>query len=260
MCSKSRKHSKSRKRSKSRAHSKSRARSKSKGGAWKPGLWPSCQKQSPSKGHQEKENKPCKESSKTCGSPLLPSYSYEQLRARNNRSTEHLAPTNHEQSKHDKLKEEVVKWPHEYIRGHTMLIAHTLAPNHEAIKCLVAFGENALKYATEILATIKWGTQHWQLQEPFPVLPVPKWLYSPQMMQTMTPLRGELPLPPSGTHIRDIHIRSPTLWQWMAVLFHFWKDHMTEVLFGGCVCQASDLSNTLIHDINPWLSHKARFG
>ena len=165
-------HSKSTKRLKSRVHSKSRARSKSKGGAWKPGVWMSHREQSPSKGHHEEENKPCKEPIKTRSSPLLPNYSYEQLRARNNRSTEHPAPTNCKQSKHDKLKEEVVKQPHEYIHGCTVPIAHTLAPNHKAVKCLVAFGKNTLKYATEILATIKWGTQHWQLQKPFPV-PLP---------------------------------------------------------------------------------------
>ena len=45
----------------------------------------------------------------------------------------------------------------------------------------------------------------------------------------------------------------------MAVLLQFWQDHMTKDLFGGHVCQASDLANMLIWDINPWLPHKAWF-
>ena len=108
-----------------------------------------------------------------------------------------------------------------------MLIAHTLTPDHEAVKCLLAFGENALKYAAEVLATIEWGTQHWKLQESFPVPLVPKWLRMPEMIQTMMPLSGELPLIPSDTHLEDIHICSPALWAWMAVLMQYWQDHMT---------------------------------
>ena len=80
------------------------------------------------------------------------------------------------------------------------------------------------------------------------------------MIQTTMPLRGELPLIPLGTHLEDIHICSPALWAWMAVLLQYWQDHMTRHLFGGCFCQASDLASTLIHDINPWLPHRARFG
>ena len=38
--------------------------------------------------------------------------------------------------------------------------AITLAPDHEAVKCLSAFGDQAQKFAAEILATIEWGTQH----------------------------------------------------------------------------------------------------
>ena len=101
-------------------------------------------------------------------------------------------PSNKEQTKHAQLKEEVVKWPHKYIQGCTIHISCTLASNHKAVKCLVAFGENALKYTTEILATIEWGTQHWKLQEPFPIPPVPKWPCTPEMMQTTMLLRGEL--------------------------------------------------------------------
>ena len=102
--------------------------------------------------------------------------------------------------------------------------------------------------------------QHWKLQEPFPVLPVSKWLCMPQMTQTTMPLRGELPLTPVGAHLRDIHVRSSTLLAWMAVLLQFWQDHITQDLFRGCLRQASNLANTLIHDINPWLPHSARFG
>ena len=137
---------------------------------------------------------------------------------------------------------------------------HTLAPDHEAVKCLVAFGENALKYAAEVLAMIEWGTQHWKLQESFPVLPVPRWLRTPELIQTMMPLRGELPLIPSGAHLEDIRIHSPGLWAWMAVLLQYWQDHMTRHLFGGRFQQASELASTLICDINPWLPHRACFG
>ena len=91
-------------------------------------------------------------------------------------------------------------------------------PDHEAVKCLVAFGENALKYAVEVLATIEWGTQHWKLQESFPVPYVLRWLRTPELMQTTMPLRGELPLIPSSTHLEDIRIRSPATWAWIAVL------------------------------------------
>ena len=141
-----------------------------------------------------------------------------------------------------------------------MLIARTLAPNHGAVKCLLAFDENAQKYAAKLLAMVKWGTQHWKLQEPFPVPPVPRWLCMPEMIQTTMSLRGELPLIPSGTHLEDIHVCSPALWAWMAILLQYWQDCMTRHLFGGCFCQASDLASTLICDINPWLPHRARFG
>ena len=46
----------------------------------------------------------------------------------------------------------------------------------------------------------------------------------------------------------------------MAVLLQFWQDHITQDLFGGHLCQASDLANTLIHDISHWLMHSAHFG
>ena len=107
---------------------------------------------------------------------------------------------------------------------------------------------------------IEWGTQHWKLQEPFPVPLVPRWLRLPEMIQTTMPMRGELPLIPLGTHLEDIRVRSPAVWAWIAVLVQYWQDHMTRHLFGGCFRQASDLASTLIRDINPWLPHRARFG
>ena len=169
-------------------------------------------------------------------------------------------PSREELSKFLKLKEEVTKQPQGYIQGRAKHIACTLTPNHEAVKCLMAFGENALKYAAEVLATIEWGTQHWKLQESFPVPPVPRWLRMPELIQTTMPLRGELLLIPPGTHLEDIRIHSPALWVWMAVLLQYWQDHMTGHLYGGCFQQASELAGTLIHDINPWLPHRVRFG
>ena len=153
-----------------------------------------------------------------------------------------------------------MKRPQGYIQRCDKHIIRSLTPDHEAVKCLVAFSENAMKYAAEILATIKWGTQHWKLQESFPVPPVPRWLRMPELMQTTMPLRGELPLIPSGAHLEDIRIRSPALWVWIAVLLQYWQDHMSRQLYGGHFRPASDLANTLISDINPWLPHRVRFG
>ena len=111
-----------------------------------------------------------------------------------------------------------------YIQRHAKHITCSLTPDHKAVKCLMAFGENALKYTAEILATVESGTQHWKLQETFPVLPVPRWLKTPELIQTMMPLRGELLLIPPGAHIKDIHVRSPSLWVWIAILLQYWHD------------------------------------
>ena len=159
-----------------------------------------------------------------------------------------------------KLKEEVTKRPQGYVQRRAKHITRSLTPDHEVVKCLVAFGENALKYAAEVLATIEWGTQHWKLQESFPVPHVPRWLQTPELIQTTMPLRGELLLIPSGAHLKDICIHSPAMWAWIAVLLQYWQDHMSRQLYGGCFRQASDLANTLIHDINPWLPHSVHFG
>ena len=153
-----------------------------------------------------------------------------------------------------------MKQPQGYIQRHAKHIPHSLTPDHEAVKCLVTFGENTLKYAAEVLATIEWGTQHWKLQESFPVPYMPRWLRTPELMQTTMPLRGELLLIPSSTHLEDIRIHSPATWAWIAILLQYWQDHMSRHFYGGCFRHASDLANTLIWDINLWLPHSMRFG
>ena len=174
------------------------------------------------------------------------------------RSAEQSAPRS-ELSNFLKLKEEVVKHTQNYIWRHAHAIHCTLAPDHEAVKCLSAFGDQAQKFAAEILAIVEWDTQHWKLQESFPVPVVPKWLHTLEFVQTMTPVWGELPLVSPGTHYEDIRVRCPVMWAWMAVLLQFWQDHMTRHLFGGRFCQASDLANTLIRDINVWMPHSTQF-
>ena len=114
-------------------------------------------------------------------------------------------------SKFRKLKDEVVKNTQSYIRRHATIIFRTLSPDHEAVKCLLAFGDQAQKFAPEVLAIIEWGTQHWKLQETFPVPMIPRWLRMPEFTQTTTPLRGELPLMPMGGHIEDIHVHCPEM-------------------------------------------------
>ena len=154
----------------------------------------------------------------------------------------------------------MVKHTQSYIRRHALAIGCTLAPGHEAVKCLSAFGDQAQKFAAEILATIEWGTQHWKLQESFPVPLVPKWLRMLEYIQMMMPMRGELPLVPLGVHYEDIHVCCPAVWAWMAMLLQFWQDHMTHHLYGGRFHQVSDLANTLIWDINVWMPHSTWFG
>ena len=138
-------------------------------------------------------------------------------------------------------------------------IAYTLTHHDESVKCLLAFGTSALWYATEILATIEWGMQHWKMEEPFPVPPIPKWLSMPGLTQTTMPLRGELPLPSPVIHLRDIHFWGPTLWAWIAVLLQYWQDHISVPLYSGRVRKASELTKVLIRNINPWLPHRSRF-
>ena len=175
------------------------------------------------------------------------------------RDTGHSAFSN-DLSKFRKLKDEVIKNAQSYIRRRATVIFHTLSPNHEAVKCLSAFGNQAQKFAAEVLAIIEWGTQHWKLQETFPVPVIPRWLQTPEFTQTTTPLRGELPLMPMGGHFEDIRMRCLVMWSWMAVLLQYWQDHMTPYLYGGRFRRISDLAATVIRDINPWLPHQARFG
>ena len=188
-----------------------------------------------------------------------PSQSPSNTKKQDGQSAKQSAPRS-KMSNFLKLKEEVVKHAKGYIQRLALAIGRTLAPDHEAVKCLSAFGDQAQKFAAEILATIEWVTQHWKLQESFPVPLVPKWLCTLEYVQTTMPMQGELPLVPPGAHYEDIRVRSPAVWAWMAVLLQFWQDHMTRHLYGGCFHQASDLANTLIRDINVWMPHSTQFG
>ena len=171
--SKSWKRSKSRKRSKSHWWSKSRKRSKSCGcneakthsryEMRKPGVWLSQ--------HRREE----------------PSWSPSNTTKQGGWSAEQSVPHS-KMSNFLKLKEEVVKHAQSYIRRHTLAIGHTLAPDHEAVKCLSAFGDQAQKFAAKILATIEWGTQHWKFQKSFPVPLVSKWLHTLEYVQTTMPM------------------------------------------------------------------------
>ena len=189
----------------------------------------------------------------------MPSQSPSRTAQKDMRDAGHSAFSN-DLSKFRKLKDKVIKNAQSYIRRHATIIFCTLSPDHEAVKCLSAFGDQAQKFAAEVLAIIEWGTQHWKLQEAFPVPVIPRWLQTPEFTQTTIPLRGELPLMPTGSHIEDIHVRCPVMWSWMAVLLQYWQDHMTPYLYGGRFRRISDLVATVIRDINPWLLHQARFG
>ena len=196
----------------------------------RPGVWSSC---------HDRE-----------GSDRSPSSTAEQSR----RGAEQPVPRK-DLSNFLKLKEEVVKYPQNYIRRQAPAIFRSLGPDHEAVKCLSAFGDQAQKFAVKILTIIEWGTQHWKLQESFPVPMVPKWLRMLEYAQSTMPVRGELPLVPPGTHYEDICMCCPVVWSWMAVLLQFWQDHMTTHLFGSRFHQVSYLANTLIRDINMWMPH-----
>ena len=216
-CSKSWKRSKSRWQSKSRRRSKNR-RSKShrhegdterdRHEPRRPGVWSS----------QREWEMPGQSPSKTTRKDM--------------RDAEHSAFSN-DLLKFRKLKDEVVKNAQSYIRRHATIIFRTLSPDHEAVKCWSAFGDQAQKFAAEVLAIIEWGTKHWKLQETFLVPVIPRWLRTPEFTQTTTPLRGELPLMPTGSHIENNLVRCPAMWSWMAVLLQYWQDHMTPCLYGG---------------------------
>ena len=158
--SKSRKR-RSRKRSKS--HGRDQAETCSRYEMQKPGVWSS----------QRRREEPSRSSSNTM--------------KQGGQSTEQSVPHS-EMSNFLKLKEEVVKHAESYIRRHALAIGRTLAPDHEAAKCLSAFGDEAQKFAAKILATIEWGTQHWKLQESLLVPLVPKWLRTLEYVQTTMPM------------------------------------------------------------------------
>ena len=161
--SKSQKHSKSRRRSKS--HKRDEGSGCDKHEPCRPGVWPS-----------QREGE-------------VPNRSLRSTAQKDVRGAGHSAPLN-DLSKFLKLKDEVVKNAQSYIRRHATIIFRHLSPDHEAVKCLSAFGDQAQKFAAEVLATIEWGTQHWKLQETFPVPVIPRWLQTPEFTQTTTPLRG----------------------------------------------------------------------
>ena len=120
----------------------------------KPGVWPS---------NRERE---------------VPDRSPRSAVQRNARGAEHSVPPVNG-FKFRKLKEEVVQNPQSYIGRRMTVIQHTLGPDHAAVKSLSAFGDQSQKFAAEILTIIEWGTQHWKLQEPFPIPMVPWWLRMP---------------------------------------------------------------------------------
>ena len=217
--SKSRKRSKSRRRSKSRKHDGSRERDKHE--PRRPGVWPS---------QHERE---------------VSDRSPRSTAQKDARGAGHSALSN-DLSKFLKLKDEVMKNTQSYIRRHATIIFRTLSPDHEAVKCPLVFSNQAQKFAAEVLATIEWSTQHWKLQEAFPVPVIPRWLRTPEFTQTTTPLRGELPLMPMGGHFEDICVCCLVMWSWMTVLLQYWQDHMTPHLYGGRFRRISDLVATVI--------------
>ena len=184
----------------------------------------------------------------------VPDWSPSSTTQQDKRGAEQSAP-HQDMSNFLKLKEEVVKHPQNYIRRQAPAIYHALGPDHEAVKSLSAFRDQAQKFAAEILAIIEWGTQYWKLQESFPVPVAPKWLRTLEYVQTTMPVCGELPLVPPEAQYEDICVRCPAVWAWMAVLLQFWQDHMTTHLFGSLFHQVSDLANTLLRDINMWMPH-----
>ena len=82
-------------------------------------------------------------------------------------------------SKFRKLKDKVMNNAQSYIRRCATVISQTLSPDHEAVKCLSAFGNQAQKFAAEVLAIVQWGTQHWKLHATFPVPVIPRSLQTP---------------------------------------------------------------------------------
>ena len=209
--SKSRKRSKSHRRSKSRKRSKSRrSKSRKREGVreqdrhkpHRPGVWSS---------QRERE---------------MPNQSPSRTAQKDMRDAGHSV-FSYDLFKFRKLKDEVVKNAQSYIRRRATVIFRTLSPDHEAVKCLSAFGNQAQKFAAEVPTIIEWGTQHWKLQETFPVPMIPRWLRMPKFTQTMTPLRGELPWLPHQAHFGWGYVAmNATLW--IDLWDHFAMEHQEE--------------------------------
>ena len=70
------------------------------------------------------------------------------------REAEHSAPQQ-QVSNFLKLKEEVVKYPHLYVQRRAPAIGRTLGADHEVVKSLSSFGDQAWKFAAEILAIVE---------------------------------------------------------------------------------------------------------
>ena len=84
----------------------------------------------------------------------MPDQSQRSTTQKDARGAGHSAPSN-DLSKFLKLKDEVVKNAQSYIRRHATVIFCTLSPDHEAVKCLSAFGDQAQKFAAEVLTIIE---------------------------------------------------------------------------------------------------------
>ena len=136
--------SKSRKRSKSHQWSKSQKRSRRRSKSCKRDEGRGCDKHKPHRpgiwlSQRERE---------------VPNRSPRSTAQKDVQGAGHSAPLN-DLSKFLKLKDEVVKNAQSYIRRRATVIFHTLSPDHEAVKCLLAFSDQAQKFAAEVLTTIE---------------------------------------------------------------------------------------------------------
>ena len=83
----------------------------------------------------------------------MPDQSLSRTAQKDMRDTRYSAFSN-DLSKFWKLKDEVMKNAQSYIRRRATFIFRTLSPDHEAVKCLSAFGDQAQKFAAEVLTII----------------------------------------------------------------------------------------------------------
>ena len=88
------------------------------------------------------------------------------------------------------------------------------------------------------------------------------WLRTVEAMQTMTPLRGELPLSPAGIGMTNIWFRSPATWGWVCVLLQYRPYSPLCLLCDGCQAQLSLVTNITVFawctahaNGNPWGCH-----